>query len=103
MSNRLYALPKNRPAQLSGVLITSSQRRTRRWYVSVLCALSLTIYTLFLTACVTNPPKPPADSLQLPPPPSLSTPLPSVSYSKTAAQRMEGWQKRLAGTLLMSN
>lgn len=66
------------------------------------CALKLTICALSLTACGTNPPKPPADSLQLPPPPSLSTPLPSEPYSKTAAQRMEGWSKKLMGTQLMS-
>lgn len=66
------------------------------------CALKLTIFALSLTACGTNPPKPPADSLQLPPPPSLSTPLPSETYSKTAAPRMEGWSKKLMGTQVMS-
>lgn len=66
------------------------------------CALKLTICALSLTACGINPPKPPADSLQLPPPPSLSTPLPSEPYSTTAAPRMEGWSKKLMGTQVMS-
>lgn len=66
------------------------------------CALKLTTCALFLTACGTNPPKPPADSPQLPPLPSLSTPLPLEPYSKTAAPRMEGWSKKLMGTQVMS-
>lgn len=37
-----------------------------------------------------------------PPPPSLSTPLPSEPYSKTAAQRTQGWSKKLKGTRVMS-
>ena len=65
------------------------------------CALKLTICALSLTACGTNPPKPPADSLQLPPPPSLSTPLPSEPYSKTAAQRMQSWSQKLMATQVM--
>jgi len=66
------------------------------------CALKLTICAMFLTACGTKTPTPPADSLRLPPPPSLSTPLPSESYSKTAARRMDGWSKKLMGTQVMS-
>ena len=37
----------------------------------------------------------------LPPPPSLSTPLPSVSYSQTAAERIKSWRDRLMATPLM--
>ena len=70
--------------------------------VKLFCALKLTICAVSLMACGTNPPKPPADSLQLPPPPSLSTPLPSESYLTTAAQRMQGWSKKLMGTQVMS-
>ncbi len=66
------------------------------------CALSLTTCAAFLTACGTKTQTLPADSLQLPPPPSLSTPLPSEPYSRTAAPRMEGWSKKLMGTRLMS-
>ena len=65
-------------------------------------ALKLTICALSLTACGISPPKPPADSLQLPPPPSLSTPLPSETYSKTAAQRMQSWSQKLMATQVMS-
>lgn len=37
-----------------------------------------------------------------PPPPSLSTPLPSTPYSTTAAPRMQEWSKKLMGTRVMS-
>jgi septal ring factor EnvC (AmiA/AmiB activator) len=37
-----------------------------------------------------------------PPPPSLSTPLPSVSYSLSAAESERSSQKKLTGTRLMS-
>lgn len=70
--------------------------------VNRFCALSLTTCTVFLMACATKTPKPPADSLQLPPAPSLSTPLPSETYSKTAAQRTQGWSKKLKATRVMS-
>ncbi len=65
------------------------------------CALKLTICALFLTGCATKTPTVPADSLQLPPPPSLSTPLPSEPYSKTAAQRMRSWSQKLMATQVM--
>ncbi len=66
------------------------------------CAVIVTSCSLLLTACASNPQMPPADLPALPPPPSLSTPLPSESYLKTAAQRMGTWQERLQGTQLMS-
>ncbi len=66
------------------------------------CAVILNSFALSLTACASNPQMPPADLPALPPLPSLSTPLPSESYLKTAAQRMGTWQQRLQGTQLMS-
>jgi len=66
------------------------------------CAVILSSYALSLTACASNPQMPPADLPALPLLPSLSTPLPSESYLKTAAQRMGTWQQRLQGTQLMS-
>nr|MCA1066809.1 hypothetical protein [Delftia acidovorans] len=66
------------------------------------CAVIVTSCSLWLTACASNPQMPPADLPALPPLPSLSTPLPSESYLKTAAQRMGAWQQRLQGTQLMS-
>ena len=66
------------------------------------CAVILTTFSLFLTACASNPQMPPADLPALPPLPSLSTPLPSESYLKTAARRMGTWQQTLQGTQLMS-
>ena len=66
------------------------------------CAVILTSCALSLTACASNPQMPPADLPALPLLPSLSTPLPSESYLKTAAQRMGTWQQKLQGTQLMS-
>ncbi|WP_310889365.1 hypothetical protein [Delftia sp. UME58] len=66
------------------------------------CAVILTSCVLFLTACASNPQMPPADLPALPPPTSLSTPLPSTPYTTTAAQRMRTWQQKLQGTQLMS-
>lgn len=66
------------------------------------CAVIVTSCSLLLTACASSPQMPPADLPALPPLPSLSTPLPSESYLKTAAQRMGTWQQRLQGTQLMS-
>ncbi len=66
------------------------------------CALKLTICAVSLTACATKAPTPPADSLHIPPAPSLSTPLPSMPYSTTAAQRMRAWSKKLMDTQVMS-
>ncbi len=66
------------------------------------CAVILISCALSLTACASNPQMPPADLPALPLLPSLSTPLPSESYLKTAAQRMATWQQRLQGTQLMS-
>ena len=57
---------------------------------------------LSLTACASKPPTPPADSLQLPPLPSLSTPLPSTSYSLTAAEAIKNWREKQMATRLMS-
>ena len=65
------------------------------------CALKLTICAVSLTACGTKTLPPPDYSPQLPPAPSLSTPLPSESYSTTAARRMESWSQKLMATQVM--
>lgn len=67
-----------------------------------ICALSLSSCALFLTACATKPPTLVDVSPVLPPPPSLTTPLPSTPYTTTAAQRMKAWRDRLKATQLMS-
>lgn len=66
------------------------------------CAAIAITCLLFLTACATKPQMPPADLPQLPPLPSLSTPLPSTPYSRIAAQRMETWRQKLQATQVMS-
>ena len=55
-----------------------------------------------LTGCASNSAPPPGASLQLPPPPSLSTPLPSVDYSLTAAEAIKNWRAKLTATRMMS-
>lgn len=66
------------------------------------CAASAMLLALSLTGCASNPSTPPAALPTLPPPPSVSTPLPSVSYSLTAAEATRNWRARLMGTRLMS-
>ena len=39
----------------------------------------------------------------LPAPPSISTQLPQVSYSLTAAESLQTWRQKLTGTLQMSD
>ena len=66
------------------------------------CALMLILPAALLMGCASNSATPPGASLQLPPPPSLSTPLPSVDYSLTAAETIKSWQARLRATRMMS-
>lgn len=70
--------------------------------VKPLCAVILLLLILNLMGCAHNSPTPPAASLTLPPPPSLSTPLPSVNYSLTAAEAIKNWRARQMATRLMS-
>lgn len=66
-----------------------------------LCAAMLMLLVLSVTGCAHNSPKLPEESLQLPPAPALSTPLPSVSYSITAAETIKSWREKQMGTRLM--
>lgn len=63
-------------------------------------AVMLALLALSLTACATKPATPPAESPRLPPPPSLSTPLPSLSYSATAADVIKAWRNKLTSMAL---
>ena len=71
--------------------------------VKRLCSAMLPALALSLTACASRPPAPPGalPPALLPPPPSLITPLPPVSYSQTAAERIRSWHDRLMATPLM--
>lgn len=71
-------------------------------YAKQICAAMLLALALSLMGCASNCPMPPAASPQLPPAPSLSTPLPQTSYSLTAAERIKGWRQKLMGTSMMS-
>lgn len=70
--------------------------------VKLFYAATVMLLVVNLTACATNCPKLPAESLTLPPPPSLSTPLPSVNYSLSAAESERSSRAKLMGTRLMS-
>lgn len=63
--------------------------------VKPLLAVMLLLLVLNLMGCATKPAPQPAESPRLPPPPSLSTPLPSLSYSATAADVIKTWRQRL--------
>ena len=65
-------------------------------------AVIWTLLLVSLPGCASNSATPPGASLQLPPPPSLSTPLPSVDYSLTAAEAIKNWRARQMATRLMS-
>ncbi len=70
-----------------------------------LYALMLAALALSLSACASKPTVLHVASRrpQLPPVPSLSTPLPAVSYLLTAADAIKSWQSRLTATQLMSD
>ena len=65
-------------------------------------AVIWTLLLVSLMGCASKSAAPPAASLQLPPPPSLSTPLPSVDYSLTAAEAIKNWRAKLTATRMMS-
>lgn len=70
--------------------------------VKLAYAAMLALLALSLMGCAHNSPTPPAELPQLPPPPSLSTPLPSVTYSATAADVIKSWASKLTATQMMS-
>lgn len=94
MSNRLYALPKTRPRQLSGGRITSSLRKAKRHCVSAVLGLMLLAVVMLLGGCHTLPTKP-CPEHKLPTPPALSLQAPKVSYSISAQTNIEAWRKML--------
>lgn len=65
------------------------------------CAALLLLLALSLMGCASKPPMLPVALPTLPPPPSLTTPLPPVSYSLTAADAIKSWRQSLMGTPLM--
>ena len=62
-------------------------------YAPLLMALAAS-----LTACASKSTPPAISSPRLPEMPQLSEPLPSEPYSKTVADDIQGWRKRLTGT-----
>lgn len=56
------------------------------------------LLVLSLTGCATPPAPPVAVCPANPPPPALSEPIPAVSYSLSAQQRIQSWRQSLTGT-----
>lgn len=61
-------------------------------------ALMLIALVLSLTGCATTSVPPVAVCPANPPPPALSEPMPPVSYSLSAQERIKGWRKSLTGS-----
>jgi len=57
-------------------------------------ALLLLLPLLLAAGCATTSP-PVCEPAKNPPPPALSTPLPSVDYSESARLTIEAWRKQL--------
>jgi len=101
MNNRNWLTSNARQRQLFGNLRRSSQHRARLRLGWLLCAGMLMALALLLSAC-TTPPTPPCEVQKPPTPPALSQPMPSESYSVSAARAIEAWRKLLMGTPAMS-
>ena len=61
-------------------------------------AVMPTLLAASLTACATTSQPPVAVCPANPPPPALSEPMPAVSYSLSAQQRIQSWRQSLTGT-----
>lgn len=72
--------------------------------VKPLLAVLLLPLALSLTACAHKPCPPPAalPTLQLPTPPSVSTPLSPTDYSISASETIKTWREKLKATQMMS-
>lgn len=70
--------------------------------VKLILAVIWTPLFVSLMGCAHNLPTPPDELPMLPPPPSLSTPLPSVDYSLTASETIKTWREKLRATRMMS-
>ena len=62
----------------------------------------LTACAISLMGCGATLPQCPTESAVLPVMPSISTPLPPVSYSISASEDIRKWREQLRGTQLMS-
>ena len=61
----------------------------------------LLLLALSVTGCAAIWPKSEPSSVQLPRPPSLSTPIPSQMYLSNAQKNISSWRKQLMDTQLM--
>lgn len=61
-------------------------------------AVMLTLLVLSLTGCATTSAPPVVVCPANPPPPALSEPMPAVSYSLSAQQRIQTWRQSLTAT-----
>ena len=61
-------------------------------------AVMLTLLAASLTGCATQSAPVQVVCPANPPPPALSEPIPAVSYSLSAQQRIQSWRQSLTGT-----
>lgn len=80
---------------------STKQPSMRPVIVNVFYVLILLPFVMLLQACGHKPQKQPADLPKLPPPPSLTTPTPSETYSLSAQRDMERWRLKLMDTPAM--
>jgi len=100
VSNKFW---NNRESMLPQQYVDMTLFRTRKvppLSARFICAMTLLVLAVLLTACAC-PPLPPSEPLPLPKPPALTEPMPSVSYSTQWRQLVESLQKKLDGTLTM--
>lgn len=70
--------------------------------VKPLCFVIVLLLVLNLMGCATNCPTPPAESLQLPPPPFVYMPPQPANYSLSAQTDIQNWRLKLTDILKAS-
>ena len=86
-----------RLAALKG--LDSDVRKKREFWprlVRLACVLTLPVLLILLVGCAHT--SPPSQAAAIPEPPRLSLPLPSETYSGSAAKKLDAWRQRLTAT-----
>lgn len=78
------------------------QQSVKPNYARLKTSATLMACVISLMGCGATLPQCPTESATLPARPSISTPLPPVSYSISAADVIRKWRGQLRGTRLMS-
>ena len=78
------------------------QQSVKPNYARLKTSATLMACAMSLMGCGATLPQCPTESAVLPVMPSISTPLPPVSYSISASEDIRKWREQLRGTQLMS-